>query len=225
VTLLTKPLVTLNQSEQGLTMSYDQFLTITDEDTHAEWVDGEAIFFMPPDKKHQQLMAFLVALLRTYCDHLQLGEVLTAPFEMKADVGSNAREPDILFVAQANQTRITDKKLEGPADLVIEIISSSSVTRDRSDKFYEYQDIGVREYWLIDPRPRRKRADFWVLDENGRYRPVPIGRDGIYRSTILPDFWLDTNWLWQENLPPSLRAFALIVGPDRLIEFLQQMKG
>jgi hypothetical protein len=51
-----------------------------------------------------------------------------------------------------------------------------------------------------------------------------VGRDGIYHSTVIPDFWINVNWLWQENLPPSLRALALIVGPDKLITFLQQMK-
>ncbi len=211
------------RQERRTPMRYEQFLTELDEDAHAEWVDGETIIFMPPNRKHQALVSFLIALLRTFAEFFQLGEVLAAPFEMKVSPDSNGREPDILFIARGNLTRITDQKLEGPADLLIEIISPESAARDRSDKFYEYQDAGIREYWLFDPRPRRKRADFWVLDDNGLYRPIPIDND-IYRSTILPNFWLNVNWLWQDELPDPLSTFARIVGPDTLIAFLQRMK-
>ena len=178
---------------------------------------------MPPNSRHQDMVGFLYALLRNFVKFFQVGQVFNAPYEMKVTADSNGREPDILFIAKENLARITDQKLEGPADLVIEAISKESVSRDRSDKFYEYQDAGVREYWLFDPRPRRKRADFWVLDENGLYRPVPLDK-GIYRSTILPNFWLNVNWLWQDEFPDPVSAFARIVGPDTLIAFLQKMK-
>ncbi|MFN8486320.1 MAG: Uma2 family endonuclease [Caldilineaceae bacterium] len=223
MTLVRTPERVEQDQEQRIAMSYEQFLTELDEDVHAEWVNGETIIFMPPNRKHQAVVSFLVALLRTFADFFQLGEVLAAPFEMKVSPDSNGREPDILFIAKENLGRITEQKLEGPADLLIEVISKESVSRDRSDKFYEYQDAGVREYWLFDPRPRRKRADFWVLDANGLYRPVPLDK-GIYHSTILPNFWLNTQWLWQDELPDPLSAFARIVGPDTLIAFLQQMK-
>lgn len=223
MTLVKTPERVEKDQEQRISMSYEQFLTELDEDVHAEWIDGETIIFMPPTRKHQAVVRFLVTLLSTFVDFFQLGEVLVAPFEMKATPDGNAREPDILFIAQTNLARLSDKKLEGPADLLIEIISPESAARDRSDKFYEYQDAGVREYWLFDPRPRRERADFWVLDDNGLYRPVPLDK-GIYRSTILPDFWLNTKWLEQDELPDPLSALARIVGPDTLIAFLQRMK-
>jgi hypothetical protein len=53
---------------------------------------------------------------------------------------------------------------------------------------------------------------------------VPIGADGIYRSTVIDNFWFDVNWLWQEELPGPLSAFAQIVGPDTVIDFLNQLK-
>jgi len=73
----------------------------------------------------------------------------------------------------------------------------------------------VREYWIIDPRPNRRRADFYVLNDRGRFQPVPIPSDNRYRSTMLPDFWLDVDWLWQDD-PNELEALAQIVGPDQL---------
>jgi Uma2 family endonuclease len=208
--------------ELRIPMSYEEFLTKIDESIHAEWVNGEAIIFMPPTSLHQNIVGFLFSLLREFTKLTGLGQVFVSPLEMKVAPAGSGREPDVLFVAAANVHRITDKKIEGPADLVIEVISDESVTRDRSEKFYEYQDAAVREYWLIDARPGRQRADFWVLGADGRYRPVPLDEDDVYRSTLLTDFWLDTNWLWQDELPDVLSTLAQIVGTERLIAHLRQ---
>lgn len=202
------------RQEQRFAMSYEQFLTIIDEDTHAEWVAGEAIIFTPANTIHQDLVGFLLTLVSTFVGFYQLGEVLPAPFEVKLAPEGSSRQPDLLFVARENSSRLTDERLAGRADLLIEVISDESASRDRSDKFYEYQDAGVREYWLFDPRPGRKRADFWVLDDNGLYRPVTLDQ-GMYRSTILPNFWLNTHWLEQDELPDPLSAFARIVDQIR----------
>lgn len=210
------------RQEQRLRMTYEEFLAWADEDVHAEWEDGEVIVFMPPKDRHQDVVTFLVTLLRLFADFFHLGKVRTAPFEMKATPDSPAREPDIFFVAREHRDRLTEDRLVGPADLIVEIISDDSVSRDRSRKFYEYQEAGVREYWIIDPRWGKERADFWVLDERGKYQPIPID-DGIYRSTVIPGFWIRVDWLWAEELPDSLLAFAEIAGPARVMEALQEM--
>ncbi len=208
--------------EERVAMSYAQFLEEIDENQHAEWVAGEAILFMPPSRKHQNTSVFLTKLLGNFIDYAQLGELLAAPFEMKVSPNASSREPDLLFVAQENLDRLSDKKLDGPADLAVEIVSSSSATRDRAEKFYEYQDAGIREYWLIDPRHGFERADFWVLNSKGLYQPVPLDENDVYRSTVLDGFWFDISWLWDDNAPTPLQAFAQIVGPERAIEALRQ---
>lgn len=211
------------RQEQRLRMSYEEFLAWADEDVHAEWVNGEVIIFMPAKDIHQDIVGFLSSLLRFFADFFHVGKVRIAPFEMKVEPDSPSREPDILFVAQEHLDHLTEDRLEGPADLIVEVISDDSVSRDRSDKFYEYQEAGVREYWIIDPRPGKERADFWVLEKNGRYRPVLVGDDGIYRSVIIPGFWLRVDWLWAEEMPDSLQTFAEIVGPDRVMRALEEM--
>jgi len=85
---------------------------------------------------------------------------------------------------------------------VVEIISPDSRARDRGEKFYEYEQGGVREYWMIDPL--RKPAEFYQRGEDGIYRLVPVGDDGIYRSAVLEGLWLKVEWLWQEPLPRLL---------------------
>jgi Uma2 family endonuclease len=214
----------LPSQEQRIPMTYEEFQAFINEDTHAEWVNGEAIIFMAASPLHQRLVRFLLTVLSAFISFSKLGEVFPAPFEMKLRPDASGREPDIVFVAKENLWRVTKQKLEGTADLVIEIISDDSVTRDRDDKFFEYQAAGIPEYWIFDPRTGRQRADFYVLNARGRYQPVPLNEDDIYYSTVLPGFWIDVNWLWQDELPDPIRTLAQIIGPDKLIAMLQAVK-
>jgi Uma2 family endonuclease len=203
---------------QRLRMSYEEYLAWADEDVHAEWVNGEVIIQMPPKQPHQRVVAFLMQLVGLYIQLFQLGRLLPAPFEMRAVPDGSAREPDLLFIAQEHLDRLSDLRLSGPADLVVEVVSDDSVARDRADKFYEYQAAGIWEYWIIDPRPGYERADFYVFDATGRYRPVPAAADGRYHSTVLSDFWLQVEWVLAAEPPQVLKALAQIVGTQKLLE-------
>jgi Uma2 family endonuclease len=183
-------------------MTYEEFLTWADEDTRAEWVDGEVVFMSPVSNEHQELSRFLLALLSFYVDAHRLGTIRYEPFQMKTGPDLPGRSPDILFVTTEHLSRLKRAHLEGPADLVVEIISRDSRARDRGDKFYEYEQAGVPEYWLLDPQ--RKQAEFYRLGEDEIYRQVFIAEDGIYRSAVLNGLWLKVEWLWQEPLPPLL---------------------
>jgi Uma2 family endonuclease len=195
--------------ERRLRLSYEEFLEFGEETTHAEWVDGEVIVFMPPSIRHNRLVQLLSTLLGMFAEAFDLGEVLTAPTEMR--LAHSSREPDVLFVARANRERLIDKRLDGPADLVIEVVSDESVARDRADKFYEYQEGGVPEYWIYDPRPGKERADFYYLDADGRYQPIVADAEGRYHSRVLPGFWLRLEWLRQDPLPTPKAALAEIL--------------
>jgi Uma2 family endonuclease len=213
-----QPSTAPSTQDQRLRMSYEEFLAWADEDVHAEWVDGEVIVQMPPKEPHQRVVAFLVQLMGLFIQLFHLGRLLPAPFEMRAIPDGPAREPDLIFIAREHLDRLSPERLSGPADLVVEVISDDSVARDRADKFYEYQAAGVREYWILDSRPGLERADFYVLDEKDRYRPVPPDTDSRYHSTVLPGFWLQVNWVTSAEPPAVLTALAQIVGPHRLVE-------
>ncbi|MCB0111863.1 MAG: Uma2 family endonuclease [Caldilineaceae bacterium] len=126
---------------------------------------------------------------------------------------SNSREPDLLFVKTENKHYLEEQRLAGVADLVVEVVSAESVKRNNEDKFAEYEAAGVQEYWIIDPRPEQLRAEFWLLDENGQYQSMPV-HEKIDHSTVLPGFWLNTEWLWDTERYPALAAFAEIAGLD-----------
>ena len=83
----------------------------------------------------------------------------------------------------------------------MEIVSEESIGRDRGEKFVEYEEAGIREYWLIDPV--RRQAEFYRIGEDRRYHPA-ILEDGIFYSEILADFWIRVDWLWQDPLPKVL---------------------
>ena len=185
-------------------LTYEEFLQWCDEDTWAEWVDGEVVVLTSASTHHQMLKKFLVSVLDAYAQQRDLGIVLDAPFQMKTGPELPGREPDVLFIAKENLKRLKETHLEGPADLVVEIVSSESRLRDRGEKFAEYEMGGVKEYWIIDPD--EKRADFYVLGSDDRYERRKPDEGGIYRSQVLPGFWLKVEWLWQEPLPPVLKV-------------------
>jgi Uma2 family endonuclease len=180
-------------------MTFEEFLEWADEDTWAEWIDGEVLMLGFASIRHQNVGDFLTALLLHYTETHRLGVVCSAPFPMKTGPDLPGREPDILFIAGEHLDRLKETYLDGPADLVVEIISPDSRARDRGEKFYEYEQGGVREYWLIDPQ--RRQAEFYRLGNDGIYRPIPVGDDGIFRSAVLNGLWLKVDWLWQQPLP------------------------
>jgi Uma2 family endonuclease len=183
-------------------VSYQEFLTSLDDNTWREWVGGEVVPMSPITHEHQQLSAFLIALLQFFVETRRLGLVLFEPFQMKTGPDLAGRSPDILFLSDANRSRLQATYLEGPADVVVEILSSESRARDRGEKFCEYEQGGVREYWLIDPV--RRQAEFHQLGPDGVYRAMPIGTDGIFRSIVLDGLWLRIDWLWERPLPTLL---------------------
>jgi len=181
-------------------MTYKEFLAWADEDTTAEWIDGEVVMTSPASDRHQDLARFLTSVLGIYVETHDLGVIRPAPFQMKLE--HSGREPDLLFVARERLDRLGDTYLEGPADLVVEIVSPESVGRDRGEKFCEYERGGVPEYWLIDPV--REQAEFYQKGDRGPYRVVLSDAEGIYRSEVVSGFWLRVAWLWQRPLPPVL---------------------
>lgn len=180
-------------------MTYEQFLDWADEDTLAEWVDGEVELMSPASVPHQDLVGFLAAVMRFYIEDHDAGRVLAAPFQMKLDAVRRGREPDLLFVAQDNLSRLQRNYLDGPADIAVEIISPESALTDRGAKYAEYEAGGVGEYWIFDQNERR--ADFFGLSVERRFERIKPDADGIFWSVALPGFWLNVNWLWQTPLP------------------------
>ena len=78
--------------------------------------------------------------------------------------------------------------------------------RDRGEKFYEYEQAGIREYWLLDPD--REQAEFYRLSTRGIYELARL-EDGVFESEVLPGLRLEAAWFWQDPLPPLLSILKL----------------
>jgi Uma2 family endonuclease len=187
----------------GDKVSFEAFLEWADEDTWAEWVGGEVIPMVPASNRHQDLADWLISILRLFIEAHGLGWIRSAPFLMRLS-STVAREPDLLFVTNEHQGRVKEAYLDGPADLLIEIVSPDSIARDRGEKFVEYEAAGVIEYWLIDPL--RQQAELYQLADDGRYRLIPPDAEGVYYSRVLTGFRLRPDWLWLEPLPKVLHV-------------------
>ena len=107
--------------------------------------------------------------------------------------------PHRVLVLPEHRDRMRRHYLDGPADIVVEVVSPESRQRDRVEKLAEYQAAGVTEYWLIDAEGGG--AEFRLLGPDGRYRVVLAGAAGPYRSAVLPSLRLRVEWLWQEPGP------------------------
>ncbi len=193
-------------------MTYEEWTAwdATLEGTKTEWVDGEVIVFMFTTVRHAVMMGFLFNLLSQYAHLTGLGRVFRDQVEMRLERA--ARVPDILFVAAANLERLEATRLRGAADLVVELISTDSFKRDREDKFAQYAEAGVREYWLFDTRQGQRAAAFYQLVD-GAYQEMSLDAEGRFWSAVLAGFWLRPEWLWQDPLPNPWPLVALIA-PD-----------
>ncbi len=178
-------------------MSYEEFLAWCDEDTLAEWVDGEVVMYSLAARRHQEVQKFLLGFLDGYVRIRELGVVLGAPFQMYLEPLKRAREPDVLFIKKENLGRLHDTYLEGPADLVVEVTSEESRLRDYGEKLAEYELGGVGEYWIVDPERGEVR---FFQRKGGRFIPV-FPDEGGYRSAVVPGLWVRVEWLLSDPPP------------------------
>jgi Uma2 family endonuclease len=183
----------------GERMTYQQFLRKDWENPHVEWVNGVAVMTAQISDEHNKTGHFLIGILTHFNEAHDLGELRSDPFQMKTGPKLPGRAPDILFVTQKNAHRLNRLYVDGPADLVVEIISLGSRSVDRGPKYDEYEQGGVKEYSLIDPE--RKHAEFNVLGRDGAYSLLPV-EDGVIRSTVVKGLWVKVDWLWKR--PPLL---------------------
>ncbi len=189
-------------------MTWEEFLAWMGEENRAEWVNGAVELMSPSEVRHQRIMKFLHHLLDAYFSERPVGEAFPPPFLMRLPERPSGREPDLLVLLHEHKERLKTTYLDGPADIVVEIISEESQARDRGEKFAEYEAAGVTEYWLIDPL--RDLADFYHLGAGGRYERLEPDADGRCHSRVLPGLQINPRWLWPETLPDLSEALDMV---------------
>jgi Uma2 family endonuclease len=179
-----------------LRMGYEEFLGLGC-DVHGDWIDGQVVLAGSETDVHSNVLGFLSALMLGYEQEKAGGESMMR-FQMRPRPDLPSREVDLLYLAPDHVGRIQEYTVEGPADLVIEIVSDATRERDRA-KVAEFERGGIREYWLIDPV--REETEVYRMDGSGRYALVDPGTPPVLRSEVVPGLWFRAEWFWPETMP------------------------
>ena len=126
--------------------TYADLVALPDDQLRHELIDGEHVVTPSPNTLHQTISLNLVRLLLPYLDEHRLGQLLSAPFDIKLSL-STVLVPDLVFFTAERFARVVNAKhaIAAP-DLVIEILSPGTRRRDKGRKRAIYDWEGVREY-------------------------------------------------------------------------------
>jgi Uma2 family endonuclease len=113
-------------------------------------IEGELVRDPSPSTNHQAISLAIALLLAGYARVRRSGRVYIAPLDVYLS-DTNVFQPDVFFVSKERAAIMADDGIHGPPDLVVEILSPSSIRRDRVQKLRVYRAAGVKEFWLIDP--------------------------------------------------------------------------
>ncbi len=157
-----------------------------------ELVNGHVEVLPVPSLLHQFIARLVFLQMHGFVEQARLGIVMSAPTRVRISE-RHFREPDVLFVSQANSRRRQEQFWE-TADLVVEIISPDDPDRDFVDKRRDYAAASIAEYWIIDPR----KDSIQVLHlRDGEYREViKYVRTEHAVSRVLKGFRIDVEELF-----------------------------
>ena len=180
--------------------TYADYMT-WDEQEHIELIEGAPVMMSPPSRTHQEISGELFRQIANYLEGKKC-RVYAAPFavrlfEKPTDDASSVDtvvEPDLSVVC--DRDKLDAKGCKGAPDLVIEILSPSSIRNDRLTKFNLYQRAGVREYWIVNPS--EKRVQVFVL-ENGHYTAAALGGEAdVLKVNVLDGCYIDLARVFSE---------------------------
>ena len=153
--------------------TYEDFCT-WDDGERWELIDGIAYMMAAPLRVHQEISGNLHFQLYDFLKNKPC-KVYAAPIDVRLNADGaddTVLQPDIAVVC--DRSKLDDKGITGAPDMVIEILSPSTASYDRTLKFDQYLRAGVREYWIADPDSKTVSAH---ILENGRYYVTAYGEN------------------------------------------------
>jgi Uma2 family endonuclease len=205
-----------------LQVSEEEFYSEQYEGSPYEYLDGELVVCEPVSTLHDDLGGFLYAVMRSVFEERGDGLVKGPEFPMRLDPKWSP-EPDVLVVRAETRHRIGQQRVEGPADLVIEVASPGDVRRALRRKLPRYREARVPEIWVVDAYTRSVRVETLEALETSKTGELPGTPENLgYRTRLLtagrldsamfPGFWIDVSWLWRQPLPSTLGCVRQILG-------------
>ena len=177
-------------------VSEKEYFKFATEDISCELINGSLIIHSPASLEHEKIFIFLSTLINIYLGEMKQGQVLGSRFVMRLGRGF-IFEPDLMVLLSNSRVRITSKYLDGPADMVIEILSPSTRETDLMKKVPQYLEKGVKEIWIIDPEAKE------LLLYLPNTPPTNYKGTDTVQSEVLKGFFIKLEWLWiPENFKP-----------------------
>lgn len=170
-------------------LTYDDLCQMPDHGHRYEIIDGELLVSSSPARRHQKLAFRLALLLGNLVEANGTGEVYFAPVDLRL-TPHEVVQPDLLFI-RADRLDIYHARgiVEGPPDLVIEILSPTNRMVDQVRKAALYARSGVPEYWIVDPDGIDLIVQRLV---NGQYERIASVADVVH-SEVLPGLTVDSS--------------------------------
>ena len=156
---------------RSVRFNYDDFLLFPDDGKRHEIIDGDHFMTPSPNTKHQRVSFKLSSAFASFLEIHCLGEVFTAPYDVILS-DEDVVEPDLLFVSTARRAIITEKNIQGPPDLVVEILSPSNTASEMMDKEQLCLENGAREFWQVDTNRKQVK----VTSSDGRTAHYKTGQ-------------------------------------------------
>jgi Uma2 family endonuclease len=131
-------------------LTYDDYCLLPEDGKRHELIEGEFFVSPAPFIRHQSVSSNLLGALWSSLQTPGLARVFHAPTDLIL-ARTTVVQPDLIIVGQARQAFITARAVEGPPDVVVEILSPSSLDRDQYIKRKLYEKFSIPEYWVVDP--------------------------------------------------------------------------
>ncbi len=154
-----------------------------DDGNRYEAIEGDIYMTPAPSILHHRLTRALYEALKPLLHKPECGELFWAPVGVEFPATGEGVQPDLMFVSDERRGIIGEAGIVGPPDLVVEILSPSTASRDRSIKLRLYERQGVREYWIVDPA--EGAVDVWRFGEERAHErftetlPVRLGTEWV----------------------------------------------
>jgi Uma2 family endonuclease len=160
-------------------------------------IEGDLIMSPSANFYHQKIVGRLLHFIETYLEGHPLGEVVIALSDVFLD-DINVFQPDLYYVTNENRHVLVDEGAKGAPDLVVEIISPSTSSRDRNEKRRVYARAGVAEMWIIDPDARQLEVHPLVRGLNAS--PAVIREPELFSPALFPGLTIETTRLFKRPI-------------------------
>ncbi len=176
--------------------TYEDYIRLPDDGKRYEIIEGVLYVANTPSYEHQFAVGEIYRQVANFVTERKLGITIPAPFEVHLPGIAKPVQPDVLFIAAQRQPASDTQIFEGAPDLVVEVISPSSLRLDQHIKFGAYEQAKVREYWLVDPKTRS--VEVYTLPANGvEYALLgQFGNGERLKSAVLAGLELAVNSLF-----------------------------